>query len=399
MNTRRPFRLTALFIDFFNSERSSGALLLLAMFAALLAANGPAQHAIAALLEARLRLPLPGLDLALIEWINEGLMAIFFVQIGLEIEREVYSGELSNLRNALLPLLAALGGMVAPALIHLALNMGTPTQMGFGIPMATDIAIALGVLGLLGNRVPPAAKVFLAALAIADDIGAMIVIALGYSRGVSLPFLALALLMFGVMGLLNFRKVHQMRYYVLPGLLLWYFMLRSGVHTSIAGVMFAFALPYADGSEASPSYQLEHALNRPVAWVVMPIFAFANSGIVFSQALLPHLFTRNTLGIAAGLLLGKPLGIISFSLLAIRQGWASLPQSLRKRHLLGLGFLGGIGFTMSTFITVLAFGNSQVADASKIAILAASAAAGLAGFVLLLRRKPMLPRRKRHKQA
>ncbi len=383
MNTR-PQRLSALFLEFLNSERSSGVLLLGAMGLSILAANSPANSAVSAVLHQELGpAGLPGLRHSLLEWINEGLMTLFFVLIGLEIEREVYSGELSNPRNALLPFFAALGGMAIPALIHFSLNRGLPTQVGFGIPMATDIAFALGVLSLLGRRVPAAVKVFLAAIAIIDDIGAMIVIALAYSHGLQWLFLALAGAMFALMGLLNFSGIHKMRYYIVPGLLLWYFTLLSGVHTSIAGVVFAFALPYAGGGSASPSDRLEHLLNKPVAWAIMPLFAFANSGVVFGAELVPLLAAPNALGVFLGLLVGKPLGIVGFSWGAVKLGLASLPGEMRRRHLPGLGFLGGIGFTMSIFITVLAFGDTPQAGASKLAILAGSLLAGGLGYALL----------------
>ena len=316
-------------------------------------------------------------------------MVFFFILIGLEIEREVYDGELSDLKNALLPLAAAIGGMLAPELIHYAFNRGLPTQLGFGIPMATDIAFALGVLRLLGNRVPASVKVFITAFAIMDDIGAMIVIALVYSQGLQWVSLLLALLMFGVMGFLNLRKVYNPWAYLLPGLAMWYFTLVSGVHTSIAGVAFAFAFPFADGKADSPSLKLELALNKPVAMFIMPLFAFANSGVAINAALLGQLLSPNSLGIFTGLVIGKPLGIISFSLAAVKLRIARLPDSFLPKHLLGVGFLGGIGFTMSTFITVLAFNGSNDGATAKIAIMLGSLAAGFVGYTVLnLRRVP-----------
>ena len=383
MASQKSARASMLFQEFFQSEQSSGVILLFVTALALIIANSPIHPSMQSLLQKTLPLPIPGLHLSVNSWINEGLMVLFFILIGLEIEREVYSGELSNPRNALLPLLAALGGMAMPALIHFCLNRGLPTQAGFGIPMATDIAFALGILALLGKRIPPAARIFLAALAIADDLGAMVVIALGYSHGISIMWLGLAVVLFAALWLMNRNRVHRIRWYVAPGVLMWYCMLLSGVHTSIAGVMFAFALPYANGGPHSPSYRLEHLLNKPVAWLVMPLFAIANSGIVFSANLLPLLASANTLGIVAGLLLGKPLGIFGAVLATIHLGLAKLPNGLNLRHIIGLGILGGIGFTMATFIAVLAFGNSPNAEASKAAILLSSAFAGLIGFSVL----------------
>lgn len=388
---RQRLRLSLLFQEFINSEQASGLLLLFAAGLAMLVANSPLAASFNTLFATHFGFHTPGLDLnhTLLSWINEGLMVFFFILIGLEIEREVYDGELSDLKNALLPLAAAIGGMLAPALIHYAFNRGLPTQLGFGIPMATDIAFALGVLRLLGNRVPASVKVFITAFAIMDDIGAMIVIALVYSQGLQWVSLLLALLMFGVMGFLNLRKVYNPWAYLLPGVAMWYFTLVSGVHTSIAGVAFAFAFPFADGKADSPSLKLELALNKPVAMFIMPLFAFANSGVAINAALLGQLLSPNSLGIFTGLVIGKPLGIISFSLAAVKLKIARLPDSFLPKHLLGVGFLGGIGFTISTFITVLAFNGSIDGATAKIAIMLGSLAAGFVGYTILnLRHMP-----------
>jgi NhaA family Na+:H+ antiporter len=316
-------------------------------------------------------------------WINDGLMAVFFLMIGLEIERELYVGELSNLKNASLPALAAVGGMTAPALFHFLLNRGTETQNGFGIPMATDIAFALGVLALLGSKVPAALKVFLAALAIIDDLGAITVIAVFYTESLSISYLALALGVFAFLLVLNRLKVRRLAAYFIPGVLMWYFMLQSGVHATVAGVLLAFAIPFGDGGEDSPSYKLQHALHKPVAFLIVPLFALANTGITLSTGWMESLGSSNSLGILAGLLVGKPLGILLFSLLAVWFGLSRLPQDVSWGHIVGAGFLAGIGFTMSIFITLLAFTDPEIIQSTKISILLTSLLAGTVGFFLL----------------
>jgi NhaA family Na+:H+ antiporter len=380
-------RLSALFLEFFNDERISGVILILSAITALLVANSPFGKNFLDFwhLQVGFDLGLVHLKYDLLHWINDGLMAVFFLLIGLEIEREIYCGELSDLKNASLPIFAALGGMLTPALIYLALNLGTPTQNGFGIPMATDIAFALGALALLGNRVPPSIKIFLTAFAIIDDLGAMLVIAFFYAEGFSLTYLLLALLVFASLLVLNQLGVNSLPVYLLLGVLMWYLMLQSGVHAAITGVLLAFAIPFRGGSPSAPSARLEHTLNLPVALGIMPIFALANTGIVISGNLLRNLVTFNTTGIFAGLVIGKPLGIVLFSLLAIRFKFAKFPDKLGFRYLLGIGFLGGIGFTMSIFITILAFGETALAQSAKIAIMLASLCSGGIGLLLLSR--------------
>jgi NhaA family Na+:H+ antiporter len=320
----------------------------------------------------------------LVEWINDGLMAIFFLLIGLEIERELYVGELSDHKNALLPVFAALGGMIVPAGLYFLITSGTEAQAGFGIPMATDIAFALGALALLGKRVPVSLKVFLTALAIIDDIGAILVIALFYSGSVSVVYLLLAFAIFGGLLIMNRRGVRALPLYIIPGVLMWYLMSRSGVHASISGILLAFAIPFSNGTASSPSYTLQHFLHKPVAFGIMPLFALANTGVALASSG-ATVIGRNTLGILAGLLIGKPLGIISFSLGAAKLGWLKIPRALTPTHLVGAGFLAGIGFTMSIFITLLAFGNSDLAHSSKLAVMLASLLAGTIGFVILRR--------------
>ncbi len=324
--------------------------------------------------------------LSLEHWINDGLMAVFFLFIGLELEREFYVGELSDFRNALLPIVGALGGLCLPALIHFIFNMGTPTQAGIGIPMATDIAFALGVLALLGSRVPASLKVFLTALAVMDDLGAIIVIAIFYTAKLSLAYLVGALVVFASLIALNRLRVMSLMPYLLGGAVMWFLMLKSGVHATIAGVLLAFAIPFTSmkDDEESPSHRLEHFLLKPVAFIILPIFALANTGIVIGADALPSLTATNSSGIISGLLIGKPVGITLLSFIAVSIGICHLPLDLNWKHVFGAGLLGGIGFTMSIFITNLAFaGEANIINASKMAILLASLTAGTIGFLWL----------------
>jgi len=320
-------------------------------------------------------------------WINDGLMAIFFLFIGLELERELYVGELSDFKNALLPIIAAIGGLATPALIHFIFNNGTPTQSGIGIPMATDIAFALGVLALLGSRVPASLKIFLTALAVMDDLGAIIVIAVFYTAKLSFLYLVVALVVWALLVALNrFFRVMSLIPYLVGGALMWFLMLKSGVHATIAGVLLAFAIPFSnkEDDEESPSHRLEHFLHKPVAYIILPIFALANTGIIIGGDWFESLSTSNSLGVMLGLLIGKPIGITLLSFIAISIGICRLPLDLNWRHIFGAGILGGIGFTMSIFITNLAFvGESEVINASKMAILLASLTAGTIGFLWL----------------
>ncbi len=321
-------------------------------------------------------------------WINDLLMAIFFLLIGLELEREMINGELSNLKTALLPIFAALGGIAVPALIHFSLNYGTPSQAGVGIPMATDIAFALGVLALVGSRVPASLKVFLAALAVIDDLAAIIVIAVFYTGNLSLAYLAASLAVWVVLFALNrLFKIQSLIPYLVGGLLMWFLMLKSGVHATIAGVLLAFTVPFSakEDDAQSPSHRLEHFLQKPVAFIILPIFALANTGIVLGGGAIQSLAGSNEIGIIAGLVFGKPVGIVILTVAAVMFGIAKLPLDLGRNHIIGAGLLGGIGFTMSIFITNLAFaGNPVEINGSKMAILLASTVAALIGFVWLV---------------
>lgn len=381
-------RLTKLFKEFFRSEQSSGAILILCMCLSIAIANSALGTSYLDFWHRNVGVEVGGFVLkqSVEHWINDGLMAIFFLLIGLEIERELYAGELSSLKNASLPMLAAVGGMAFPALFHYLFNRGTEFQNGIGIPMATDIAFALGVLALLGSRIPASLKIFLAALAIVDDLGAIAVIAVFYTDDLSFLYLALSLGVFAALVVLNRLKVHNLWVYLIPGLFMWYFMLRSGVHATVAGVLLAFALPFGDGGENSPSYKLQHVLHKPVAFLIIPLFALANTGIVLGEGWMQGLISSNSLGIFAGLFFGKPIGIVLLSFLAIRLGWSRLPFGVSWRHILGAGFLGGIGFTMSIFITLLAFSDPEIIQASKASVLLTSLISGIAGYVILSKR-------------
>lgn len=373
-------RLSRTFTAFFESEKSSGIVLILCTVVSLMLANSALGEGYLGIWHAYLG------GLSVEHWINDGLMAVFFLLVGLELKREMRSGELSDLKNALLPIFAAVGGICVPALVHFALNAGTPTQPGMGIPMATDIAFALGVLALLGKRVPASLKVFLTALAVMDDLGAIIVIAVFYTAELSLAYLLGALAVFGLLMALGRLRVYSLIPYVLGGALMWFLMLKSGVHATIAGVLLAFAIPHSSRDEdlGSPSYWLEHVLHKPVAFMILPVFALANTGIVIGAGWEQELFSANSLGILGGLIVGKPVGILLLSFLAVAAGICKLPLDLNWKHVFGAGMLGGIGFTMSIFITNLAFvGSADVINASKMAILLASLTAGLLGFIWL----------------
>ena len=374
--------LSKTFNNFFASEKTSGILLILCTILSIGVANslvGPAYLGI-------WHTNVAGLSIA--HWVNDALMAVFFLFVGLELERELYNGELSDIKSALLPIFAAIGGIGAPALIHFTLNAGTPTQAGTGIPMATDIAFALGLLALLGSRVPSSLKVFLTALAVMDDLGAIIVIAMFYTQQFSLAYLLSALAVFGLLLLFNrIFRVMSLLPYLIGGALMWFLMFKSGVHATIAGVLLAFAIPFSvrADDETSPSHRLEHFLHKPVAFIILPIFALANTGIVIGSEWQHELLTPNSLGIIGGLVLGKPLGIALLSFAAVTLGICRLPDDLKWPQIVGAGLLGGIGFTMSIFITNLAFvDNASVINASKMAILMASLVAGVFGLLWLM---------------
>ena len=372
------WQLTDLLRRFLRSESKSGFILIGCTLLSLLLANSAIGEAYVHFWHT----PVEGSH-TVEHVINDGLMTLFFLLVGLEIEREIYQGELSDIRAALLPLFAALGGMACPALIHWLFNAGEATARGAGIPTATDIAFALGVLMLLGKRVPVSLKIFLTALAIIDDLGAIVVIAIFYSHGLAWGWLGAAIGIFALLGVFNRLGVSRLWLYLLPGLAAWYCMLHSGIHATLTGVILAFLIPFRDGGKTSPSYILEHRLTGIVAFGVLPLFALANTGIVIPSGWYEGLFSHNSLGIMMGLMAGKPLGIFLFSLLAVTLGLSRLPDGMNWKHVLGAGLFGGIGFTMSMFVTLLAFNDPALVVASKIAIMAASVLSAVAGLVWL----------------
>jgi NhaA family Na+:H+ antiporter len=430
-----PFeRLVRPFQEFIAAETSGGIVLVAATIVALIWANSPWAESYFHLWHIELTFGFAGRSLSepLHFWINDGLMAVFFLLVGLEIKRELLVGELASVRRAALPIAAAVGGMVVPAAIYCLFDHTVPMARGWGIPMATDIAFALGVITLLGDRVPPALRIFLAALAIVDDLGAVLVIALFYTDAISLVSLAIAgVCLFGLIVLNRVGVRHPLGYAIL-GVALWLAFLQSGVHATVAGVLLAMTIParqrirghaflargeemlaeFRSAEEAgestytsarksavlhalaydcervqSPMIRFEHALAPWVAYVIMPVFALANAGVALNASGLESLVSPLGLGIVCGLCLGKPIGIFSLSWLVTRLGWASRPANVSWRHIFGAGVLGGIGFTMSLFIAGLAFGATPTLEQSKIGILTASLLCGVTGAVVLSRRK------------
>ena len=393
-----------IFQRFFRTETLGGLVLLGFGLAALAIANSPLSEAYNHLWEIPLTLGIipHELSLSLHDWINDGLMAVFFLLVGLEIKRELLAGELSSAQQAALPIACAIGGMVVPALIYLVFNLRGLGAHGWGIPMATDIAFALGALNLIAPQAPIGAKVLLTALAIVDDMGAVLVISVFYSQGIvwsALGGAAVTLLVLIGFNLIGIRRLWP---YLLVGVILWSFVHASGVHATIAGVALAFTIPMAltskgqqetvfalereSGGVTAPGLRLEHALHNFSAFVVMPLFAFANAGVKIDLSL-QH--AEIGFGILAGLVFGKPLGIMMFALIAVKTGIARLPQAVNWRSLLGYGFLAGIGFTMSLFIAMLAFDDPASVNAAKRGIIAGSLLAGVAGAVMLRAGRPL----------
>jgi NhaA family Na+:H+ antiporter len=370
---------------FLEAQSSAGIVLMAAAVVALLIANSPLGPGYEAMLHADLG------PLSLGYWINDGFMAVFFLLVGLEIKREVLDGQLSTWSRRILPGIAAAGGMIVPALIYLAFNRG-PTAAGWAIPAATDIAFALGVIALLGNRVPASLRVFLAALAIIDDLGAVLIIAAFYTAGLSLPDLAGAGVSLAVLIAFNRLGVRHLSPYLLVGLVLWVLVLRSGIHATLAGVMLAFTIPMecppsrSDADSISPLHRLEHLLHLPVGFLIVPIFGLANAAVPVLGLPPGALLAPVTLGVAMGLLIGKVVGVFGFATLAVRLELADMPAHAGRLQMLGVALLCGIGFTMSIFITLLAFPNSPILQAeAKIGVLAGSLLAGLLGYAVLRR--------------
>ncbi|MGV0922156.1 Na+/H+ antiporter NhaA [Empedobacter tilapiae] len=372
--------VSKLFNQFFHSQTSGGILLIFCTAFSLLLANSP----IAEFYDAIWLTDMFGHSFA--HWINDGLMAIFFFLIGLELKREVFVGELSDTKKAILPVFAALGGMLIPAFIFFLTNKGTDTIHGFGIPMATDIAFAVAIITMLGKRVPLSLKVFLTALAVIDDLGAIVVIALFYPN----PELPLDFTQFGIaiailLGLfaLNKLKVKSMIPYIIGGIAVWWFMLHSGIHATIAGVLVAFTIPFDKDDSKSLSAKMEHALHIPVAFIILPLFALANTAITIDGGGLAHFSIPLASGIFLGLVVGKPVGITLFTWIAVKLGLCELPTAVNFKRVFGVGILGGIGFTMSIFVSMLAFKDPSYINEAKLMILVASLTAAIVGFIVL----------------
>lgn len=372
-------KVARLYKEFFDSEKAGGLILLACTVISLTLANSFMGDAYQKIWHYELA------GHSAVHWINDGLMTIFFLLIGLELEREIYLGKLSKIKEALFPFFAAIGGVLLPICFFLYFNWGKDTQSGAGIPMATDIAFALGILSLLGNRVPTSMKVFLTAFAVIDDLAAIIIIALVYSQALHWEYLAMAFSVFILLVILNRMKVKSLVPYLIGGVVMWYLMLHSGIHATITGVLLAFVIPFGKGDGDSPSFVLQHILHKPVAFVILPVFALANTAIVLNGEVGDSLLEDYSLGIATGLILGKPLGIFLLTFLTVKSGLSRLPESLNWTSILGVGFLGGIGFTMSIFITLLAYQDIAIINSAKFVIMLSSLAAGSVGFFILKR--------------
>lgn len=371
--------ITNYFKKFFQIAQSSGNLLIICVILSLLIANSSLGSNFQELLDFKLG------SYSISLWINDGLMTIFFLLVGLEIKREILEGELSSFKNATLPIFAALGGMLVPAAIFYFFNQGSKYENGWGIPMATDIAFSLAIISMLGKRVPVSIKIFLTALAIVDDLGAIIVIAIFYTEKIETTYLLLSSLVLLILIILNFFKVKRHIFYLIPGVFLWYFMHHSGIHATIAGVLLAFTIPTNESdTEISPLEKLEEKLHTPVNYFIMPLFALANTNIKFHNGMVDGLFTNFGYGIILGLALGKVIGINLFSFIAIKLKLSDLPNNSKWSQMLGAGLLAGIGFTMSIFIALLSYkGELEIQEEAKFAILVASAISGFMGYFLL----------------
>jgi NhaA family Na+:H+ antiporter len=374
-----------IFKHFFSSTSSSGMILFACLILSLIIANTPLGPGFDNLLQTQLGFENESIHLrySLALWINDGLMAIFFLLVGLEIKREVVEGELSSPKKAILPIICAIGGAIVPALIYTMFNAGKPTMHGWGIPMATDIAFALAILALLSDKVPVSLKIFLAALAIVDDLLAILVIALFYSSELHYMNLVYAAAILGLLFLFNRFGVKNLAFYLIPGVFIWYFVHHSGIHATIAGVLTALTLPTTEDDTESPLEKLEHALTRPVNFLIIPIFALANTNIRFEPGMVEGLFTGLGMGIVLGLIIGKPIGIMLIAWLGVKLKISQLPEQSRWIHILGLGLLGGIGFTMSIFISILSFSDPMLVQEAKFSILVGSVLSGFLGYMVL----------------
>jgi Na+:H+ antiporter, NhaA family len=373
------------FKDFLRSGQIGGILLMVCVVISLFIANSGYKEEFSNLLSTDLGFTFgtKAYSFTVAAWINDALMAIFFLLVGLEIKRELVEGELSSVKKASLPVVAALGGMLVPAFIYFIFNGGSPTASGWGIPMATDIAFALAIIAMLGKSVPASLKIFLAALAIVDDLGAILVIAIFYTDQVHFDYLIWAGGILLLLLIFNYFKVKPLYFYLVPGMVLWYFIHHSGIHATIAGVLLALTIPTNTTNTESPLEKLEHLLNGPVNYFIMPVFALANTNITFQKEMLGGLVSPLGLGIVTGLFAGKTIGVTLFSWLAVRLKLGSLPSGSGWKHIIGLGMLAGIGFTMSIFISLLSFSNEMDITEAKFAVLCASVISGLIGFMFL----------------
>lgn len=373
------------FKDFLNSSTGGGILLFVCLIISLVIANSslavPFNNLLATVIGYESESIHLNYSIAL--WVNDGLMAIFFLLVGLEIKRELVEGELSSPRQAALPILAAIGGAVVPAIIYSGFNFGQDTAHGWGIPMATDIAFALAVISMLGNRVPASLKVFLAALAIVDDLLAILVIAFFYSTELHTTYLLYAAGIFALLLLFNRLGVKSIWMYLLPGVFIWYFIHHSGIHATIAGVLVAMTLPTTADDKESPLEKLEHILSKPVNFIIVPLFALVNTNITFQSEMIGGLSSNMGLGIIVGLLVGKTLGIFTTCFICVKSGLAKLPELATWKHIVGVGMLSGIGFTMSIFVSLLSFSDPLHIEEAKLAILVGSLISGIAGYMFL----------------
>jgi len=377
---KQAMLLSGYFSRFFHHAACSGIVLLLFALVAMVLANSPWAVAYESVLHMPFRII--GVELSVLHWVNDGLMAIFFFVIGLEIKREFLFGDLDSLSAMTLPIVAALGGMVMPAVLYVLLNFSSPTIAGWGIPMATDIAFSVGLLAIAASKAPRGVAVFLTALAIVDDLGAIIIIAVFYNTSLSIPVLFAGLMLFGFLFILNRRGVTCFLPYLLVGLMAWYCFLLSGIHPTIAGVLLGLLIPADEDSDHSLLHQLERHIHPWSTYVIMPVFALANAGLSLGDIQLQAFISPVTLGIIVGLCIGKPLGILGSVYLLCRSGFAVLPDRVMPSQMAGAGVLGGIGFTMSLFIASLAFENPVYLAEAKIGVLTASAFAGLAGVAV-----------------
>ena len=380
--------------EFIRLETSGGIILMIAAVLAMIIANSPLATAYDAILGTYIKVGIGSFEIAkpAILWINDGLMAIFFFLVGLEIKREVLAGELSSFDKAILPIMAAIGGMAVPGLIYAIINWGTPENLnGWAIPTATDIAFALGILALIGSRAPVALKIFLLAIAIIDDLGAIVIIAVFYTSQLSINALTISMLGFAVAIVLNRMGIQRTAPYLLVGIVMWVFVLKSGVHATLAGVLIALTIPLKSKNEdEAPLYKMEHGLHPWVAFLILPIFAFANAGVNFTGIGIDDLLQPLTLGIAVGLFLGKQIGVFLATWIGVKSGIARLPENVTWRHVYGVACLTGVGFTMSLFIGSLAFGAADEMNAVRLGVVLGSVLSGLFGYVLLKSASPKI---------